>query len=82
MQASSEIPGTDVSRLAQVRTFLAGAANQGLLMHFEGNIVASETEEEIFKILGKCQLLFVGVALMLNNSLGVPWQEPHERVRG
>ncbi|OAX37687.1 hypothetical protein K503DRAFT_692911, partial [Rhizopogon vinicolor AM-OR11-026] len=29
-----------------------------------GNIVASETEEEIFKILG------------------VPWQEPHERVRG
>lgn len=30
----------------------------------EGNIVASETEEEIFKILG------------------VPWQEPHERVRG
>ncbi|KIJ18088.1 hypothetical protein PAXINDRAFT_71726 [Paxillus involutus ATCC 200175] len=30
----------------------------------DGNIVASETEEEIFKILG------------------VPWQEPHERVRG
>ncbi|KAH7927186.1 hypothetical protein BV22DRAFT_1032056 [Leucogyrophana mollusca] len=30
----------------------------------EGNIVASETEEEIFKILG------------------VPWQEPRERVRG
>ncbi|KAI9459348.1 hypothetical protein HD554DRAFT_2206999 [Boletus coccyginus] len=30
----------------------------------EGNIVASETEEEIF------------------NILGVPWQEPHERVRG
>ncbi|KAG2031986.1 hypothetical protein BDR03DRAFT_874841 [Suillus americanus] len=29
-----------------------------------GNIVASETEEAIFKILG------------------VPWQEPHERVRG
>ncbi|PPQ85750.1 hypothetical protein CVT25_003068 [Psilocybe cyanescens] len=29
-----------------------------------GQIVASETEEEIFKILG------------------VPWQEPHERVRG
>ncbi|KAJ8584729.1 hypothetical protein M405DRAFT_746520 [Rhizopogon salebrosus TDB-379] len=29
-----------------------------------GNIVASETEEQIFKILG------------------VPWQEPHERVRG
>ncbi|KAG1742603.1 hypothetical protein EDD22DRAFT_786565 [Suillus occidentalis] len=29
-----------------------------------GNIVASETEEEVFKILG------------------VPWQEPHERVRG
>ncbi|KAG0706233.1 hypothetical protein DFH29DRAFT_798644 [Suillus ampliporus] len=29
-----------------------------------GNIVASETEEDIFKILG------------------VPWQEPHERVRG
>ncbi|KAG1807102.1 uncharacterized protein BJ212DRAFT_765242 [Suillus subaureus] len=29
-----------------------------------GNIVASETEEEIFRILG------------------VPWQEPHERVRG
>ncbi|KIM81993.1 hypothetical protein PILCRDRAFT_820879 [Piloderma croceum F 1598] len=28
-----------------------------------GNIIASETEEEIFKILG------------------VPWQEPHERVR-
>ncbi|KIK98285.1 hypothetical protein PAXRUDRAFT_824032 [Paxillus rubicundulus Ve08.2h10] len=30
----------------------------------DGNIIASETEEEIFKILG------------------VPWQEPHERVRG
>ena len=30
----------------------------------EGAIVASETEEEIFRILG------------------VPWQEPHERVRG
>ncbi|KAJ3526260.1 hypothetical protein NMY22_g10238 [Coprinellus aureogranulatus] len=30
----------------------------------EGHIVASETEEEIFKILE------------------VPWQEPHERVRG
>ncbi|EGO20224.1 hypothetical protein SERLADRAFT_452929 [Serpula lacrymans var. lacrymans S7.9] len=30
----------------------------------EGTIIASETEEEIFKILG------------------VPWQEPHERVRG
>ncbi|KAF8548405.1 hypothetical protein OG21DRAFT_1423134 [Imleria badia] len=30
----------------------------------EGHIVASETEEEIF------------------NILGVPWQEPHERVRG
>ncbi|TFK29191.1 hypothetical protein FA15DRAFT_664515 [Coprinopsis marcescibilis] len=29
-----------------------------------GHLVASETEEEIFKILG------------------VPWQEPHERVRG
>ncbi|EPQ56002.1 Nucleotidyltransferase [Gloeophyllum trabeum ATCC 11539] len=29
----------------------------------EGNIIASETEEEIFRILG------------------VPWQEPHERVR-
>ncbi|KAF8651065.1 hypothetical protein AX16_004928 [Volvariella volvacea WC 439] len=29
-----------------------------------GSIIASETEEEIFKILG------------------VPWQEPHERVRG
>ena len=29
-----------------------------------GHIVASETEEEIFKILE------------------VPWQEPHERVRG
>lgn len=29
-----------------------------------GILVASETEEEIFKILG------------------VPWQEPHERVRG
>ena len=29
-----------------------------------GVLVASETEEEIFKILG------------------VPWQEPHERVRG
>jgi DNA polymerase lambda len=28
-----------------------------------GSIIASETEEEIFKILG------------------VPWQEPHERVR-
>ena len=32
--------------------------------HFAGTIIASETEEEIFKILG------------------VPWQEPHERVRG
>ncbi|KAG6374231.1 hypothetical protein JVT61DRAFT_4890 [Boletus reticuloceps] len=31
---------------------------------YEGHIVASETEEEIF------------------NILGVPWQEPHERVRG
>ncbi|KAF8841652.1 hypothetical protein BDN67DRAFT_900977 [Paxillus ammoniavirescens] len=30
----------------------------------DGNIIASETEEEIFKILG------------------VPWQEPHERMRG
>jgi DNA polymerase lambda len=29
-----------------------------------GILVASETEEEIFRILG------------------VPWQEPHERVRG
>ena len=29
-----------------------------------GQLVASEREEEIFKILG------------------VPWQEPHERVRG
>jgi DNA polymerase lambda len=29
-----------------------------------GYVIASETEEEIFKILG------------------VPWQEPHERVRG
>ncbi|EIW76555.1 hypothetical protein CONPUDRAFT_63239 [Coniophora puteana RWD-64-598 SS2] len=29
-----------------------------------GSIIASETEEEIFKVLG------------------VPWQEPHERVRG
>lgn len=29
-----------------------------------GQIIASETEEEIFRILG------------------VPWQEPHERVRG
>ena len=29
-----------------------------------GILVASETEEEIFKILG------------------VPWQEPHERIRG
>ncbi|KAI0056821.1 Nucleotidyltransferase [Artomyces pyxidatus] len=29
-----------------------------------GNIIASETEEDIFRILG------------------VPWQEPHERVRG
>ncbi|KAG1852134.1 hypothetical protein DFJ58DRAFT_661386 [Suillus subalutaceus] len=29
-----------------------------------GNIVASETEEEVFRILG------------------VPWQQPHERVRG
>ncbi|KAF9239466.1 hypothetical protein BU15DRAFT_46657, partial [Melanogaster broomeanus] len=29
-----------------------------------GNIIASETEEQIFRILG------------------VPWQEPHERVRG
>jgi DNA polymerase lambda len=29
-----------------------------------GSLVASETEEEIFKILN------------------VPWQEPHERVRG
>ncbi|KAH0833828.1 hypothetical protein J3R83DRAFT_10992 [Lanmaoa asiatica] len=31
---------------------------------YEGSIVASETEEEIF------------------NILGVPWQEPRERVRG
>ncbi|KIK17680.1 hypothetical protein PISMIDRAFT_110885, partial [Pisolithus microcarpus 441] len=34
-----------------------------------GSIIASETEEEIFQILGK-------------RWSGVPWQEPHERVRG
>ncbi|KAI5983896.1 hypothetical protein EDD15DRAFT_2178117 [Pisolithus albus] len=34
-----------------------------------GSIIASETEEEIFQILGK-------------QRSGVPWQEPHERIRG
>jgi DNA polymerase lambda len=35
-----------------------------ILSMYSGYIVASETEQEIFKILE------------------VPWQEPHERVRG
>lgn len=34
------------------------------MQNFLGVLIASETEEEIFKILN------------------VPWQEPHERVRG
>ena len=38
--------------------------HNGGLKRATGILVASETEEEIFKILG------------------VPWQEPHERVRG
>lgn len=55
-------PATGVSGLMMV-----SAAYIGTIItdsKFEGVLVASETEEEIFKILG------------------VPWQEPHERVRG
>ena len=57
-----------------------------------GNIIASETEEEIFKILGKPSRQQCAVAVSagqpiitgidsFNRCLGVPWQEPHERVR-
>jgi DNA polymerase lambda len=42
---------------------LTAVANDKSLLSV-GSLVASETEEEIFKILN------------------VPWQEPHERVRG
>lgn len=56
-------------------------------MVFLGSIVASETEEEIFRILGSCVLSSVFLACIASCSIahggvGVPWQEPHERVRG
>ncbi|KAG8215108.1 hypothetical protein J3R82DRAFT_8559, partial [Butyriboletus roseoflavus] len=52
----------------------------------QGHIVASETEEEIFRILGSSGSFFCSHVLCCVRSLmtgvGVPWQEPHERVRG
>ena len=55
--------GTDESSLMKVTTrfpdYMAGIDEK-----ITGNIIVSEREEDIFKILG------------------VPWQEPHERVRG
>jgi hypothetical protein len=47
-----------------------------------GNIVASETEEEIFKILGSFYANLCMLGSIADVGTGVPWQEPHERVRG
>ena len=73
-----------------------------------GTVVASETEEEIFRILGTLLVLFftfmypllscvhsaystsfahhitlvVGTLFIITLDTDVPWQEPHERVRG
>lgn len=56
-----------------------------------GTLIASETEQEIFRILGACLCLDLGPicapfgtradAACGSTLAGVPWQEPHERVR-
>lgn len=66
------VPGNDV-----ISCLLRVVANHD----DAGDLIASETEEEIFRLLGERYRVRPRFMYLRPILPGVPWQEPHERVR-